>query len=228
MDVTRSAVAGGLANSISTGTNAASQAIAKGLGKDDFTRLLITQIRNQNPLEPMSNTEFVAQLAQFSSLEQLSMVNSNLGQLQLYQDSIYRMQAASLLGQEIKAQGSVLSLSGDSPAQLSYRLEGDASAVKVHIYSGAGELVKTIELPSQPAGEYNAYWDGKNFNGVRQPSGTYAFIVDAVDKLGKPLRSDTFITGKVTGLSFRGGGVSLLVNGLEVPLESLVTVNREG
>ncbi|MBW1702547.1 MAG: flagellar hook assembly protein FlgD, partial [Deltaproteobacteria bacterium] len=75
------------------------------LGKDAFLNLLVTQLRHQDPLSPMESTQFTAQLAQFSSLEQLSSVNENLGILRIYQASINNSQAVGFIGKTVKASG---------------------------------------------------------------------------------------------------------------------------
>ena len=97
-------------NPVSTGSTELAASKAPVLGKDDFLHLLITQLQNQDPLNPTDHTEFTAQLAQFSSLEQLNNVNDNLEALQNYQASTNNSQAVSLLGKEITTNGNFLQL----------------------------------------------------------------------------------------------------------------------
>lgn len=226
MGMISSGVGESVFNRASSELGAAPGTGVKTLGKEDFTRLLITQIQNQDPLQPMSNTEFVAQLAQFSSLEQLSLANSSLEQLQLYQHSINRVQAALLLGKEIKAEGNTVFLTGDSPVSLNYRLQGDALMTRLYIYDGQFELVKMIQVDARPAGEHSVTWDGRDSNGVKRSPGTYSFMVESVDAQGNHISADTFTTGKVTGLSYQGGMVNLLLGQHKIPVQNLILVNQ--
>jgi len=228
MGMINSGLVGSVFNSTASEKLTTSHKSPSALGKEDFTKLLIAQIQNQNPMEPMSNTDFVAQLAQFSSVEQLNMVNSNLEDLRLYQDSINRMQASSFLGKEIRAEGNAVFLADDASAQLNYQLPENASAVKIYIYNNDLNLVRTLQLQSQPAGEHNVTWDGKDVNGTRQASGMYSFMAEAVSPFGNPINIDTFTQGKVTGLSFKGGAVNLMLDNLEIPVEKVVLVNQGG
>jgi len=102
------------------------------LGKDDFLNLLITQLQNQDPLSPMDSTEFSAQLAQFSSLEQLSNVNENLETLLLYQGSLNNSQAVSFIGKTITASGDSVLITDGIPDNIHFELAGDASNADDH------------------------------------------------------------------------------------------------
>lgn len=198
------------------------------MGRETFTKLLIAQIQHQDPLEPMGDTQFVAQLAQFSSLEQLTIANQNLEELQIYNDSMNRMQAASLLGKEVQVEGNTFYLSGDSPVEMNYRLQSAAADTKVYIYDGRFELIKIIKVGPQSVGEHSLEWDGKGFRGVQVSPGTYSFIVQSTDLMENPVEVDTFTTGKVTGLSYQQGAITLLLGNLRVPLQNIMQITEEG
>ena len=120
------------------------------MDKDAFLNLLVTQLQNQDPLNPTDSVEFTAQLAQFSSLEQLSNVNDNLEQLQNYQASINNSQAVSLIGKDITAKGNALQLKDGGPAGCNFSLDGSAAIVTISLYDSTGEFVMILErTPNQ-------------------------------------------------------------------------------
>ena len=141
-------------NPVTTGSTELAAAQQPVLGKDDFLNLLITQLQNQDPLNPTDSTEFTAQLAQFSSLEQLSNVNDNLEQLQDFQASINNSQAVTLIGKEITAKGNFLSLTADKQVGCDFSLEENAAVVVVSIYDSTGEFVKSFQSENLKAGEH--------------------------------------------------------------------------
>jgi flagellar basal-body rod modification protein FlgD len=194
------------------------------LGKEDFLRLLVTQLQNQDPLQPMENTEFVAQLAQFSSLEQLTNVNEQLTGVQLGQISMSNLQAADLVGQEITARGDHFTYDGNGGADLSFELDGDVAGGEVAIYDEFGGLVRTIDLGEQDAGLSSVHWDGRTDSGTLAGSGRYRMEVTAHDAEDNPVNVSTLFTGEVTGIFFDEGLTELEVEGSRVRLGDIVSV----
>ena len=117
------------------------------LGRDDFLKLFLAQLNNQDPLNPMDGTEFSAQLAQFSSLEQLFNVNENLESMKTLQDNSSRFQALELIGKDIEAEGDTLSLVNGTPTTGSFTLE-EAADCTVLINDADGYPVREIPLGS--------------------------------------------------------------------------------
>jgi flagellar basal-body rod modification protein FlgD len=189
------------------------------MGKDDFLKMMIAQLQNQDPLIPLDGTEFTAQLAQFSSLEQLSNMNAQLETLGLYQSSLNNTQSISLIGKEITATGNVIKVDGAS-ANLAYNLSETAN-VKISIYNEGGNLVDTLEPGTQQDGENSVAWDCSNV-----AAGNYTFEVSANDANGDAVRSYTMLTGKVTGVSFEEGFPVLSVNGQDISFGNIISVNE--
>ena len=155
---------------VTTGSSQAAAVPSKELDRDAFLSLLITQLQNQDPLNPTDSVEFTAQLAQFSSLEQLGNVNENLEQLQNFQASINNSQAVALIGKEITANGNSLILASGQPAGCDFKLDGDASMVVVSIYDPTGEFVKSFESPESYhrttyslLGRHRSKWQSRRF-----------------------------------------------------------------
>ena len=151
------------------------------LGKDDFLTLLVTQLQHQDPLNPQDSTEFTAQLAQFSSLEQLGNVNDNLEYLKLAMSSANNTEAVSLIGKQIIAAGNSIQLDDGAGVACNFELAGDTSAVAVNIYDTNGNFIRAFEGGALNAGAHALEWDGKDSEGKSVPDGAYTFEVLAVD-----------------------------------------------
>ncbi len=195
------------------------------MGKDDFLQLLVAQLQNQDPLKPMESTEFTAQLAQFSSLEQLYNVNENLDDLGSNQLAMNNAQTISMIGKSAWAEGNLIQKSDVSPTEIYFGLDGDALETVVNIYDAQGTFVKTISAGAMEAGDRSVEWDGTDHEGRLISDGFYQFEVLAADAEGKAIATNTFIVGTVTGVTFDDNGVAhLLVNDMSIPMSSVVHV----
>jgi len=195
------------------------------LGKDDFLNLLVTQLQHQDPLNPMKSAEFTSQLAQFSSLEQMSNVNKNLEVLQLYQASINNSQAVDFIGKTIKALGNSMGVSDGVADQVHFELAENASDTIIHIYDSDKKLVKTIQAGGLNAGEQSVEWDATDNDGNKVPDGSYTFEVVATDTGGNPVSAKTLITATVSGVSFKNGTTYLMAGNQEIPIGSVFSVS---
>jgi flagellar basal-body rod modification protein FlgD len=182
----------------------------KTLGKDDFLKLLVTQLRFQNPLSPLDNTEFTAQLAQFSSLEQLNNINTQLHDLLLFQNSLQNTLTSSLIGKQVKIPGNEVYLKDTS--EISYTLQENASKIKISVYNSGGELVKEVNLGQQTSGEKSYVWDGTDNSGNHLPEGHYQIKVEAFDDSGDPVNVSTVVYGTITGITFENNITYLIVD----------------
>jgi flagellar basal-body rod modification protein FlgD len=202
-------------NAISTLTDngsASTTKASKSLDKDAFLRLLTTQLQNQDPLNPTDSTEFTAQLAQFSSLEQLSNVNETLNTLKLYEASINNAQAVGFIGKDIIANGNSIEMKGGQPVSCDYEIPAAAKSVVVTIYDATGNFVRDYQKTSLAAGKQSLTWDGRDRNGNTVADGAYTFEVQALDQKGAKLNATTFSKGTVTGVTFEDG-ITYLVTG---------------
>jgi len=195
------------------------------MNKEDFLKLLMAQMKNQNPLEPINNQEFVAQLTSFSSLEQLENLNQNVSASVQLQKSQSNAAAMSLIGKKIKAPGNIIELNGGSPVDISYELESDAN-VKINIYDSSNKLVKTINAGIQKAGANNLAWDGTTTPGQKLPEGIYTYEIVSTGADGEAVSVKTFLFGQVEKMQFENGGALLFVGNREVTLSDVYTVFR--
>jgi flagellar basal-body rod modification protein FlgD len=209
---------------IITGSSQAPVGPSKELGRDAFLSLLITQLQNQDPLNPTDSTEFTAQLAQFSSLEQLGYVNDNLKQLQNSQASGNNTQAVALIGKEITASGNSLDLAQGPPAGCDFKLDGNASVIMVSIYDHTGEFVNSFESRNLTAGKHTLDWDGIDQNGSPAAAGNYTFEVLAADANGDNINTTTFFSGKVDKVIFEDNTTYLISKDQRVALSDVIEV----
>ncbi|MFQ5329840.1 MAG: flagellar hook assembly protein FlgD [Thermodesulfobacteriota bacterium] len=199
------------------------QGSMKNVGKEDFLKLLVTQLQHQDPLQPMDNTEFVAQLAQFSTLEGITNMDSRLGSIGDSMLSLNNFGAAGLIGSEITALGDIVTLNGSS-AEISYQLQGDASSVTVAIVNSNGSLVRQLETGGGAAGENSVVWDGRDGEGNVLPQGNYTFSVTAARGDGSDVGVDTLLRGVVDEIEYENGAPFLLVGGQRVGMGAVVSV----
>jgi len=216
---------------IDTTVNTAQEVLrnpASVLGKDDFLKLLTVQLQNQDPMTPLENHELVAQLAQFSSLEQLenmaSSLQNNLDLNLLLTQVLNNTAAAGLIGKEVVASSSQVSLAGTGSADLRFELDGDAASVKVSIMDETGAVVRTLEAQDLAAGRNVITWDGTDEAGRRAAEGTYTIKVEALDAEGATVGAKTLVIGEVLGVRYRDGQAMLLVGGTEVGIGDVLEI----
>lgn len=196
--------------------------------RDDFLKLLIAQMSNQDPLSPVDNQEFAAQLAQFSSLEQLQSIDTNIQygvdmDMALTQ-SINNTLAATIIGRGVKASGNTVITNEEGIAQLSFDLSAQAKDVTVTITDSAGSVVREISLGTQGPGVHTIDWDGKNNNGVQMPDDTYQFSVTATDGNGNSISVTPLIQGIISGVRFADGSAYLLIGNQEISFGSVIEI----
>lgn len=197
------------------------------LDKEAFLQLLVTQLKNQDPLSPMDNTAFVAQLAQFSSLEQLSNMNTSLKSNALVTQSMNNSVMAGLIGKNIRATDNTLDLQEGSPADFAYKMEKGGN-VQVEIFSSTGEGIRKINLGSQLAGLHNGVWDGKNSSGQDMPAGKYYFKISAADAEGNSVQLSPIVEGKVTGIRFVNGKTYVMLGNSEIDPTNIIDISDNG
>ena len=198
------------------------------MGKAEFLSLLVTQLQNQDPLSPMDSQDFSAQLAQFSSLEQLTDINATLKSSaemdMMLTTSINNTMAAGFVGKEVSSYGDNLSLISEGSTPVDFILQDFSDEVTVNIYDAAGNLVRTIENHGMDGGQQSLVWDGKDDAGNNLPGGNYRFDVDAKDSNGDSVGSVTVSKGIVSSVRYANGTAVLIVNGKEVSLADVLEI----
>jgi len=199
---------------------------AKIMGKNDFLNLLVTQLQNQDPLNPAESTEFTAQLAQFSSLEQLSNINDNLKNMELFQKSVTNSQAVSYIGKQITASGNTVQLESGQPAECHFDLADNAALAVISVYDANGGFVTSFETGLLDAGRQSAAWDGTDRDGNLAAPGLYHFEVQAVDANNRDLSATPVISAVVSGVSFKDQTASLITGLQTIAIDDVIAVSE--
>jgi flagellar basal-body rod modification protein FlgD len=200
----------------------------KDLGKNDFLNLLVTQLQNQNPLEPMQDQEFISQLAQFSQLEQLSNMSETLdtnSQVNyLMSQSIANTMAVTLIGKTVVAEGADFNLKPGEDVGLSYNLSAGAETVTINVLDESGTLVKTIHLNDVAKGNNTYTWDGHNSSGTALSPGKYSYEVHATSRTGEEVDVTKRVIGEIESVKYDGGKAYLVVGGYELDLSTIIEI----
>ena len=198
------------------------------LGKDDFLKLLIAQLSAQDPLDPMGAQDFSAQLAQFSGLEQMTNVNTNLEILQKLQTTSQNTSSLNLIGKTVESYGNAFNHSANSSETLSYSLASAAESVRIDIFDITGSQIDMVRIDNQGQGKNSVSWDGFDKHGNPLPAGTYSFTVKADNYAGVPIAVDTFSSGLVSDVVFGKDETYAIVNGKELPISTIkrVSINQ--
>ncbi|AJE04347.1 flagellar hook assembly protein FlgD [Geobacter pickeringii] len=211
---------------VTNDTTAAAAAMKKstGMNKDDFLKLFITQLQNQDPLKPQDSSQFIAQLAQLTQVEQAYNTNTNLQSLLSAMNGASNLSAVSFIGKAIKADSDQLNLTAGSAATVGYRLPANASQVQVGIADATGKTVRTITLGATAAGDGSLAWDGRDSSGNSLPSGSYTVTVTGINSDGTQFSGSPLLLGKVDGVTLEGSEPSITVSGISVPISKILSV----
>jgi len=194
----------------STYSNAISNALTSStgsseMGRESFLMLLVTQLQYQDPLNPMEDTEFVAQLAQFNSLEQAMTTNENLESLITLQGQQITIGAANYIGREVAARGYSVGVTNGTPSKIEFAAGENIAYGYANILNGTS-VVATVELGSLAAGSIGVVeWDGTLSTGAQAADGVYSVSIVAYNADGQQISTDTQVTGRVTAVSSYDG-----------------------
>jgi flagellar basal-body rod modification protein FlgD len=191
---------------------AASGASAANDAQDRFLTLLVTQLKNQDPLNPMDNAQITSQMAQISTVNGIEKLNATLQSMAASFSAGQSIQATSMIGHSVLAAGSTLQLANGA-APFGVDLAQAADSVVVTIRDGSGQVVHKVDLGAQAAGVLGFQWDGVTDSGANAAPGSYSFAVAAVQG-GKPVGATALALGLVSGVTQGTNGTALKVNGM--------------
>ncbi|MCE5359563.1 FlgD immunoglobulin-like domain containing protein [Candidatus Igneacidithiobacillus taiwanensis] len=211
-------------NSASSSGSASSG--ASGLASvSTFYNLLVTQLMNQDPLNPLSNQDLSSELAQFSVANGVNAIQSSLSSLMDQINQNQGLQAATLIGKTVSTAGNTLQLSGGSAAG-AYNLSGDASNVNVLVQNSAGQTLAILPQGSQGSGMHSFTWNGLDNAGATLPAGTYRFSVQAANG-SQGVTATPYSLGVVNSVTLGSSGPTLQLSGQagSVPFSSVQNIS---
>jgi len=184
------------------------------LGQNEFLELMIAQMNNQSPLDPQDNAQFVAELAQFSSVENLTSLNETVNSFASQFRSSQALQASAMVGRDVMVSGDTTVKSDAGGLEAIIDLPGATSELKVSVLDSAGALMHEQNLGQSAAGDVDFFWAGTNEAGESLPPGRYTVVAEARYD-GRLQQVDTFVSANVDSVSIaQDGGVTLNLNGL--------------
>jgi flagellar basal-body rod modification protein FlgD len=202
----------------------------RGMGNDvvnqaEFMKLLVTQLQNQDPLNPLDSANFSAQLAQFSSLEQLTQINQNLADQAQRGRAAGRFEAVGFIGREVTGASLGIAVNGGVATTLDYTLT-QAGAVRAKIVNSSGQQVADLVLGSQAAGKQT--FDLSRIPGApRLDDGQYAVVVTQANPAGGVANIiNTYVTGRVTGVDLTGATPVLLLGQRKLVLTDVTEIRE--
>ena len=170
------------------------------LGQDAFLELMVAQLNNQDPLNPQENGEFIAQLAQFSTVEGIENLNNTVDSMSTSLQSSQALQASALVGRKVHVLSDKTYLAPEGEITGTIKLDSSTTNLTLNISNGAGVLVDQIEMGSQVAGDIRFEWGGQDADGVPYPAGDYFFNASA-NVNGTPEQIDIALSANVDSVS---------------------------
>ena len=183
--------------------------------KDTFLKLLVAQMKYQDPMNPMEGTEFASQLAQFSSVEALQNINSKMDTQtqgnQLLAQSVNNTLATTLIGKNVRASDDKVTFDGVTPVDVKFNLNTMASPLTIDIVDANGGAMRTLTLPNSAAGDGSVKWDGRDGRGNLLPPGEYTVKISGKAAGGGQLVATPLAEGRIDGITFENGQPVLLM-----------------
>ncbi len=202
------------------------------LDKNDFLQLLVTKLQHQDPLKPMDDQDFIAQLAQFSSLEQMYNIAEGIQTSNqwdfLQMQSMNNVMAAGFIGREIKAEFNGVYVDKDNEPKISFTTDRYADEIEFEIRDAGGDLVRRLKVEDMEPGSGSVKWDGKDEQGNRVEEGYYTVSSTAVTGTGSSFSPQLALIGTVSTVIYRDGAAYLIVDGTEVALGDVTAIAEPG
>lgn len=199
------------------------------LDKDAFFKLMMAQMKNQDPTNPLKSHEMAAQLANFSSLEQMQNMNTTLTELKNGQKPVENFQALNLIGKAVAGDSSkVVRTVNDKEHDFRFNLPMDASETEIKVRNSDGEVVRTYALKNLRQGENKITWNGEDDKATKLPPGDYDFFVEAKDGMGKKIAVKTAFDGLISGINYTPEGPVLLVGNQTIRMRDVKQITDPG
>ena len=191
--------------------------VKKALDKDDFMRIMITEMKHQDPTKPMDADRMATQMAQITSVEQLKNVSNSLDKLAEKSSTSDRLAMSMMIGKSVTVDKGRFTHQKATVSPISFDLPEPAQKIKLTILDEHGEEVATRELDPMQAGPNTYNWDGINASSIQSPSATYTVRIDAENKQGAKMKINPISKERIVGVTFEGGETNFLVGDPKSP-----------
>ena len=197
------------------------------LDKDDFLKLFITQIQNQDPLKPQDGAEMASQLAQFNSVEQMVNVNKGLERLEHAQNASQAMNYMNYIGKDVTVAGGRVKFDNTGIGDVKFTTEHPVTTSNLEVRDSAGTLVASKNLGNIPQGSHQLQWEGLTKNGEKLPSGNYSFTITAADVNGVAVPVEISSKVKITGVAMGGEKAEFFTNLGKLKFEDIAAIGEK-
>jgi flagellar basal-body rod modification protein FlgD len=196
-----------------------------GMNTNDFLKLFIAQLQNQDPLSPQDPAEFLGQLAQLTQVEQSYNTTTALNKLLAAQNNNLASSAVSLIGGTITATGNQANFDGTNAATMKYSMPASTTSTTLTVTNSSGNVIRTVNLGDQPAGAGAYQWDGCDGQGNLLSSGAYTFSLSGTDVNGGRQVATTYTTGLADSVTFDNGIAYISIGAVTVPYANVTKVS---
>jgi flagellar basal-body rod modification protein FlgD len=198
------------------------------LGKDDFLKLFVTQLQNQDPMNPDDGTEMAAKLAQFNGLEQMMNVNKGIEKLITAGGTDRNMQMINYIGKEVTVDGGRVRLQNGQATKTEFKTDVPIASATLEVRDGAGILVNQVDLGPMEAGPHELKWDGKTHDGRQLNEGVFTYSVNARNPDGENIPIALSSKAKITGVDIKAQDGSLFSDFGRVTFDQIQSVGKPG
>jgi flagellar basal-body rod modification protein FlgD len=195
------------------------------LDKDAFLNLLLAQMKNQDPTNPLKSHEMAAQLAQFTSLEKLSNIDAGIEKLSKAQTPNQNFEALNFIGKMVAGDGAKIQRTDtEGGHDIKFHIMNDAQVAKVDIKNADGEVVRSLTFNNLKAGKNEVFWNGTLEDGTPARVGEYTAEIDATGSNGAKLHAETQFQGKITGVNFTSAGPVLMIGKTQIAMKDVTEI----
>ncbi len=192
------------------------------MDKDAFMKLMLAQMKHQDPTNPMQSHELAAQLAQFSSVEQLQNLNTTMTDMRNGQKPSESFQALNFIGKAVSGDSAKISRAkGDKDHDIKFDLVDNAKELNIRIRDANGDVVRSLSVKELKKGENKITWNGQDERGQALPAGDYQLFLEAVNSSGTKMNVKTEFEGTITGVNYTPEGPVLLVGNQTVKIKDV-------
>jgi len=192
------------------------------MDKDAFFKLMLAQLKNQDPSNPLKNHEMAAQLAQFSTLEQMTNMNTTLNEIKGAGKPAEQFQALNLIGKQVAGDSAKITRTEiDKEHEFKFTLPQDVDSAEIRVVNNKNEVIRTFKFSDLKQGENKISWNGQNDRGLNEKAGDYRFVFEGKNSSGQSVNPKTEFTGVITGIGFSMDGPVIQIGKQNVRLKDI-------